>query len=263
MEKIHFHKKEYKLVNEEYRIIFRHWINKLIWLTLTLINIETIFHVFHVDHFLCSAATEGKAEKMSPLGQEKNIRKSLQLIPRAVQQAEIRGVPKARTKRGSAASVTADTWKSRFAVPVRTLHGGWGGAVCWSGQTLARMLLWSCWSETHEAPTGWNRVQQNQILTPHCHGEAESQFPAWLHRLGGNGCTEERSLWWACFSSAQMVGVAARLVGHAWAHLCSSVSSITSFWSKFLIYGSLFCYFFLTTQKAEQLVKAKGIFLRH
>lgn len=78
-----------------------------------------------------------------------------------------------------------------------------------------------------EAPASWDRVEQNQILTSHYHGEVESQFLTWLHRLGGNGFTKERSLGWACFSSAHMVDIATRLGGHMWANLCCSLSSIT------------------------------------
>lgn len=78
-----------------------------------------------------------------------------------------------------------------------------------------------------EAPAGWDLVQQNQILTPYCHGQVESKFLAGPRGLSGNGCTKKRSLGWACFSSAHTVDIAARLGGHTWAHLCSSVSSIT------------------------------------
>ena len=100
----------------------------------------------------------------------------------------------------------------------------------------------------HKTPTSWDRAQQNQILTLHSHGEEESQFVAWPYGLSGNGCTKDRSLGWACFSSAHMVDIAASLGGHTQAHVCP-VSSITRLWSKCLIYGSLLLEFFLNTPK--------------
>lgn len=124
--------------------------NKLLWLTLPSIYIETIFHIFRVDHFLRSAVTEGKTKHTSPLRQEENIPKVILTDSKSCAAGRDSGNDKGTCRaRGSDARETAGVWKAQFAVPVIALHGGWGGAVCWSGQALARILLGRCWSETH------------------------------------------------------------------------------------------------------------------
>lgn len=113
----------------EHKIIYRHWLNKLIWLTLPSIYIETIFHIFRVDHFLCSAVTEGKTKHMSPLRREENIPKVILTDSKSCAAGRDSGNDRGTCREGgSDARETAGVWKAPFAVPIIALCGGWGGA---------------------------------------------------------------------------------------------------------------------------------------
>lgn len=105
--------------------------NKLIWLTLPSIYTETIFHIFCVDHFLCSAVTEGQTKHMSPLRQEENILKVILTDSKNCAAGRDSGNDKGSCREGgSDARETAGVWKAQFAAPLTALRGGWGGALC-------------------------------------------------------------------------------------------------------------------------------------
>lgn len=128
---------------------FRHQVNKLIWLTLPSVYIETIFHIFWVDHFLCSAVTGGKKNQADEsFKARENIPKVILTHSKSCSAGgdSVNDKGMHRGKQGC----QVNSWylkKASLLFLLVPLHGGWG-RLCWSGHVPARrMFLTGCWSE--------------------------------------------------------------------------------------------------------------------